>query len=100
MTFHQAQLGSLTWPVVCDLVDAVVTVTEEEIVRAMRLCFERVKVVVEPSGAVGLAAVLSERGVSALQGCQRVGVVLCGGNADLEGCGLWASWMAMGEDRI
>lgn len=89
---NQAQLGSLTWPVVRDLVDAVVTVTEQEIVHAMQLCFERLKVVVEPSGAVGLAAVLSQQfaSVPQLDGCKRVGIVLCGGNADLEGC--WASW--------
>lgn len=90
----QANLGSHTWPIVRDLVDAVVTITEEEIVNAMQVCYERLKVVVEPSGAVGLAAVLSSGfGDNALLAdVQRVGVVLCGGNADLEGRGLWAAY--------
>ncbi len=92
----QANLGSLTWPIVRDLVDAVVTVTEEEIVNAMKLCFERLKVVVEPSGAVGLAAVLSEGFEEVAGGVQRVGVVLCGGNADLEGRGLWKAYLEDG----
>lgn len=55
----RGKLGAFTWPVVRDLVDAVVVVSEEEIVNATKLIMERVKVVVEPSGAAGLAAVLS-----------------------------------------
>ena len=51
------------------------TVTDEQIVDAMRFAFERLKLVVEPSGAVGLAAVLN-----GLVGGGRVGVVLSGGN--------------------
>jgi len=57
----QAQMGTLTWPVIRDLVDSVVTVTEAEIIQAMRILFERMKLVVEPSGAVGLAAALSSQ---------------------------------------
>ncbi len=53
--------------------------TDAEILTAMRFCFERCKLVVEPSGATALAAVLS--GSVAVAG-QRVGVVLSGGNAD------------------
>jgi len=67
--------GRLTWEVVTRLVDGVVTVTDEQIVDAMRFAFERLKLVVEPSGAVGLAAVLN-----GLVGGGRVGVVLSGGN--------------------
>jgi threo-3-hydroxy-L-aspartate ammonia-lyase len=69
--------GELTWPVIRDRVDAVVTVEDEPIVAAMRLLFERMKLVVEPSGASGLAAVLA--GVAGVEG-QHVGVVLSGGN--------------------
>jgi threonine dehydratase len=59
------------------LVDEVVTVSDAEIVAAMRFCFERLKLVVEPSGACALAALLAGRvGVGGL----RVGVVLSGGN--------------------
>src|SRR5262249_1587320 len=49
--------GDLTWEVASRLVDEIVTVTDEQIVDAMRFAFERLKLVIEPSGAVGLAAV-------------------------------------------
>lgn len=78
----RACLGSLTWPVVRDMVDEVITVTEEEIVNAMRMCYEILKLVVEPSGAVGLAAVLSAQFRS--KSCGHVGIVLSGGNVDLD----------------
>jgi threonine dehydratase len=71
--------GERTWPVIQALVDEIVTVTDEEILQTMRTCFERLKLVVEPSGATALAAVLHGH-VSA--GGLRVGVVLSGGNAD------------------
>lgn len=77
----RTSLGTLTFPVVRDLVDEVVTVSEEAIVRAMRLMFERAKLVIEPSAAVGVAVALSERGRSL---DEPVGVVLCGGNVDLD----------------
>jgi threo-3-hydroxy-L-aspartate ammonia-lyase len=69
--------GELTWPIIEALVDEVVTVTDAQIVAAMRFLFERLKLVVEPSGACGLAAVLA-----GAVGCAglRVGVVLSGGN--------------------
>ena len=76
-------LGELTWPVVRDLVSDVFCVSEDAIVAAMRLIWTRAKLVVEPSGAVSLAAVLSERFV-ALDGLDDVGVVLSGGNVDLD----------------
>ena len=76
-------LGDLTWPVVRDLVERVVTVREEEIVAAMRLACERAKLLIEPSAAVAVAAVLSEE-FRALTGLERVGVVLSGGNVDLD----------------
>jgi len=68
--------GELTFAVNSRLLDDVVTVTEEAIVDAMRFCFTRLKIVVEPSGAVPLAAVLS--GIVAATG--RTAVVLSGGN--------------------
>ncbi len=76
-------LGELTWPVVRDLVSDVFCVSEDAIVAAMRLIWTRAKLEVEPSGAVSLAAVLSERFV-ALDGLDDVGVVLSGGNVDLD----------------
>jgi threo-3-hydroxy-L-aspartate ammonia-lyase len=71
--------GERTWPVISALVDDVVTVSDEEIVRAMRLLFERLKVVAEPSGATALAALLAGR--VELRG-GTVGVVISGGNVD------------------
>jgi threonine dehydratase len=72
------QPGELTFAVNSHLLSDVVTVTEDDIVDAMRFCFTRLKVVVEPSGAVPLAALLS--GAVAAGG--RTVVVLSGGNID------------------
>lgn len=69
--------GVLTFPLLQRLVSGAVTVADAEIVDAMALVFERMKQVVEPSGAAGLAAVLS--GAVSVAG-KRVGVVLSGGN--------------------
>jgi threonine ammonia-lyase medium form len=71
--------GEQTFAVVSALVDDVVTVSDEEIVATMRFLFERMKVVVEPSGASALAALMAGR--VALDG-GRAGVVLSGGNVD------------------
>ena len=76
-------LGSLTWPVVRDQVEHVITVAEEEIITAMRLAWERAKLLIEPSAAVTVAAVLSAE-FRALEGLHRVGVILSGGNANLD----------------
>src|SRR5207245_6782169 len=76
-------LGDLTWPLLRDRVERVVTVSEDEIVRAMRLAWERAKLLIEPSSAVAVAAVLSEE-FRALPGLGRVGVILSGGNVNLE----------------
>jgi threonine dehydratase len=79
----RTSLGELTWPVLRDGVERVVTVTDEEIVSAMRLAWERAKLLIEPSAAVAVAAVLSAE-FRALDGLQRVGVVLSGGNVNLD----------------
>jgi threonine dehydratase len=71
--------GELTWEVGSRLVDEVVTVTDAQIVDAMRFAFERLKLVIEPSGAVGIAA-LREGLVSGT----RVGIVISGGNVSAE----------------
>jgi threonine dehydratase len=75
-------LGELTWPVVRDVVEAVLTVREEEIVQAMRLTWERAKLLIEPSAAVAVAAALTPE-FRGLPGMPRVGIVLSGGNVDL-----------------
>lgn len=75
-------LGDLTWPFVRDHVEAVVRVPDQQIRRAMLLLWERGKLLVEPSAAVALAAVLSDE-FQSFEGVQRVGIVLSGGNLDL-----------------
>jgi threonine dehydratase len=74
------EAGERPWQVIRALVDDVVTVSDAEIVDAMRLLFERLKIVVEPSGATALAALLAGR--VELRG-GTVGVVLSGGNVDV-----------------
>jgi threonine dehydratase/serine racemase len=76
-------LGDLTWPVLRDLVERVVTVNEDEIIAAMRLAWERAKLLIEPSAAVAVAAALSDE-FRGLAGLRRVGVVLSGGNVNLD----------------
>jgi threo-3-hydroxy-L-aspartate ammonia-lyase len=73
-----ASLGTITFPLVLEYVDDMRTVTEKSIIEAVRFLFYRMKLVVEPSGALGLAALLSR--VIAPTG--RVGVILSGGNID------------------
>lgn len=75
--------GQLTWPIIRDKVERIITVEEEEIVAAMRLLWERAKLLAEPSAAVAAAAVLTAE-FQALTGLKRVGVILSGGNADLD----------------
>jgi threonine dehydratase len=85
-------LGRLTFDVIRRHVHDVVTVPDRELVRAMRLVWERAKMVVEPTGVLGLAAALAGR--VEVRG-RRVGVILSGGNVDLARA---AAWMAAGAD--
>jgi len=73
-------LGDKTFPIIQDLVDDIILVTEEEILRAMRTVWERMKIIIEPSAAVPLAAVFSNQ--LNLKG-KRVGIIFSGGNVDL-----------------
>jgi threonine dehydratase/serine racemase len=76
-------LGENTWPIIRDHVERVVTVSDAAIVAAMRLAWERAKLLIEPSAAVALAAVLTGE-VQSLTGLQRIGILLSGGNVDLD----------------
>lgn len=89
-----AQLGDVTWPIIKAAVDAVVTVSDAEIVAAMRALFEDTKLLVEPSGAAALAAALGPGLRRAAPGCRRVAVVLSGGNVDLDSVDFWEGWAA------
>jgi threonine dehydratase len=71
-------LGRLTFPLVQELVYDMQTVSEDAIVEAVKFFFFRMKLVVEPSGALGLAALLS----GAVRPSGRVGVIVSGGNVD------------------
>lgn len=89
--------GELTWPVIRERVDAVAVVSDTEIVETMRFLFERVKLVVEPSGACALAAVLAGR--PELDDARRVGVVISGGNVGAERFAALVSRPAADADR-
>ncbi len=79
-----ASLGAVTFPLVLHYVADMVTVSDAELLRAMFFLWERMKLVVEPTGALGAAALLEDR--VAARGA-RVGVVISGGNVDLR----WAA---------
>jgi threonine dehydratase len=74
-------LSDRTFRILSKHLEGILTVTDENIVRAMRLLWERMKIVVEPSGAVPLAAVLEHP--SRFAG-RRVGLIISGGNVDLD----------------
>ncbi|MCB1757194.1 MAG: pyridoxal-phosphate dependent enzyme, partial [Gammaproteobacteria bacterium] len=74
-------LKELTWHFVSRYVTDILTASEEEIVHAMRLIWQRMKLVMEPSSAVPLATILKHREEFA---GKRVGVIITGGNVDLD----------------
>lgn len=76
-------LGEFTWPIIRDHVERVLTVSDEEIRSAMRRVWERMKILIEPSAAVAVAAVLGDE-FKSMKGIARVGIVLSGGNVDLD----------------
>ena len=76
-------MGKLTWPYVRDVVRQVVTVSDEETVSAMKLFLERTKVLMEPSSAVALAAVISPKLMDVGQD-RNIGIIISGGNVDLD----------------
>jgi threonine dehydratase len=74
-------LGKLNFPIIQEHVSCIWTVTDEQIIAAMRLVWERMKIIIEPSSAVCLAAALDHpREVAGL----RVGIIISGGNVDLD----------------
>ena len=76
----KTQLGDKGFPIIQKYVDSIIRVTESEIVEAMRLVWERMKIVIEPSSAVALAAVIRE---SKKFENRKVGIIVSGGNVDL-----------------
>jgi len=76
-------LGTLTWPVVRDHVERIITVDDESIIHAMRLLWERAKLLIEPSSAVTLAAVLTQEFRSMAEP-EHLALILTGGNVNLD----------------
>jgi threonine dehydratase len=74
-------LGDKTFPIIQKNVKEIITVSDDEIIEALRLVWERMKIIIEPSCAVPLAALLKEK--DRFSG-KRVGIILSGGNVDLE----------------
>jgi len=76
----KTQLGDQNFPIILENVDEIIRVSEEEIKAALRLIWERMKIVVEPSSAVPLAAILKEK--DRFQN-KNIGIIISGGNVDL-----------------
>src|SRR6478736_1690786 len=76
-----SSLGDKTFPLIQKYVKEIITVTDEEIIKAMKLIWEEMKIIVEPSCAVPFAAVLKDKEKFA---GKNVGIILSGGNVDLE----------------
>jgi len=83
----KVSIGENTWPVISDLVDDVITVSEDEIKEATKAVYEKAKLVVEPTAGVAVAAVMKNN-FNYLKGndssVKNVAVILCGGNCDIE----------------
>jgi threonine dehydratase len=79
----RGSIGVLNFALLRRYVDDVVTVTEQEIVNAMRIVLQDLKLLIEPSSAVAVAALLAGKLGSSRQ---RVGIILSGGNVDLDQC--------------
>lgn len=73
-------LGSLTFPIITNYVYDIVTVKEESIIQAMKLIWERMKIIIEPSSAVPLASLI-EKKIEIKN--KRIGIIISGGNVDL-----------------
>jgi threonine dehydratase len=79
-------LGDKTFPIIRENVEKIIPVADEEIIAAMRLIWERMKIIVEPSAVVPFAAVLKEKKL--FEG-KKVGIILSGGNVDLAKVSNW-----------
>lgn len=78
----RTSLGSNTWPIIRDHVEDIVTVDDSQIIAAMRFVWERLKLVIEPSAAVSVAAALAIAGTK--RSAVRTGIIVTGGNVDLD----------------
>lgn len=76
----KTQLGDKNFPIIQQFVDRIIRVTEHEIISAMRLIWERMKIIIEPSCAVPFAALLKEK--EKIKN-KKIGIIISGGNVDL-----------------
>jgi len=79
-----SSLGKITFPLVLEYVDDMITVSERNIISAVQFLFFRMKLVVEPSGVLGLAALLSKK----INPEKKTGIILSGGNIDAKTMGM------------
>lgn len=75
-------LGENTWDILKDHLNAIYTVSDDEVIKAMKLVWERMKIIIEPSSATAVAVVISPE-FKELKGIEKVGIILTGGNVDL-----------------
>lgn len=84
-SINRQHLGKLTWPIVLKYAESdVLTVEDEEIIQGMKFAFQRLKIVVEPASATGLTSLLTRKLQKINSSLQNVGVIVCGGNVDLD----------------
>eukprot|EP00794_Sanderia_malayensis_P009816 gene9816-10823_t len=77
-------VGEIAWPIIRDSITDVIVVEEEDIISAMKLVYERMKIVIEPSSAVAVAATLSDKFKNDYKSINKVCVILSGGNVDMD----------------
>ena len=77
----RAQIGIINFPIIQELVDGIITLSEIEIISAMKMVFERMKIVIEPSSSIVLAALIKNK--DALKG-KKIGLIFSGGNVDCD----------------
>tara|TARA_Y100000816_G_scaffold178327_1_gene128795 strand:+ start:315 stop:1253 length:939 start_codon:yes stop_codon:yes gene_type:complete len=77
----RAQIGNVTFPIISKYVDGIITVSEEDIIYTMKLIWERLKIIIEPSCSIVLASVLKNKNI--FNG-KKIGLILSGGNVDLD----------------
>ena len=75
-------LGDKTWNILKDHLEAIYTVTDDEVIKTMKIIWERMKIIIEPSSATPVAVALSNE-FKALKGMENIGIILTGGNVDL-----------------
>ena len=77
----RAQIGTITFPIIRDKVNGIIPISEEDIISTMQMIWERMKIIVEPSCSIALAAVLNNKNIFS---DKKVGLILSGGNVDLD----------------